>query len=91
VDGGRTDDGATIVMRRTDDDAKTVARKRDDVGSTVSASTKGSNSRFGRMQPARVLTLASAPQLGTIEERVVKAEVADDDEKPIVLSLPSGN
>ena len=105
-DGGRTEDGATIIMRRDDrddrtvmrsrqDDAGTVARRRDaDAGSTISASTRSSgSSRFGRMQPARLLTLSSAPQLGTIEERVVQAQIVEEEEeeeKPIVVSLPSG-
>ena len=110
-DGGRTDDGATVVLRRdTWDDAKTVSRQQqrsdagtviharqtrnDDAGSTVSGSTRSSgSSRFGRINPAKVLTLGNAPQLSAIEEvRHVRAEVETDDEdeeQPISVRLPS--
>ena len=120
-DGGRNDDGATVVIRHdVFDDSKTVTRpsfrgettaaargdaatviqslraRNDDAGSTISGSTRSSgSSRFGRINPARVLTLGNAPQLGAIEEvRHVRAEVDEDDEedeeeKPISVRLPS--
>lgn len=100
-DGGRTDDGATVVLRTSRSDARTVAgdRRRDDA-STVSGSTRSSgSSRFSRLAAPRVMTLSTAPRLGAIEETAIhtSVEIGDGDgdseasgERAITIELPSG-
>lgn len=91
-DGGRTDDGATVIMRRNMDDGATIAGKQQHhASSVISSSTRSSDSsRFSRLQPAKVLTLSKPPLLA-VDEIVLprnESESEEEEEKrPITVSF----
>ena len=91
-DGGRSDDGATVIMRRNMDDGATIAGKpKHHASSVISSSTRSSDSsRFSRLQPAKVVTL-SKPPLVAVDEIVLprnESESEEEEEKrPITVSF----
>lgn len=92
-DGGRNDDGATVIMRQRSDDGATIAGpSRHHASSVISSSTRSSDSsRFSRLQPAKVVTL-SKPPLVAVDEIVLPGNIhseseSDEEKKPITVSF----